>query len=150
LFVINSIIFQNGNKNLSYNFIKKLLNNILNLFQELVPKFYTLEEIFTLYKDLINLSDILINKINSIKEFTAILIKVIAKIDGFIINDNIEWILYKIFTVLDNNGQYKVNKSDKEFILIKQIYEDLSNINMKNRSYMLNNLFDIVLKKLLI
>ncbi len=160
LFVINSILFQNGLKNLSRKFIKKILNTLLYSFQELVNKFYSIEEVCMLFKDYININDDVIVKITYLKEFSTFIIKLIGKTDEILINDNIEWILYKIFGILEENYQqnqaniasssYRFNKNDKEFLILKSIFDEISSIHLKNKSFVLCNLIDIIMKKLII
>ena len=101
-------------------------------------------------KDFINISDGNFNKISTLKEFSNMLLKLCGKIDESMMIDNVEWILYKIFTIIEDHisSSNVDKKNEKEYPMLKQIYEDLTQLNIKNNSFMLSNLFDIVLKKI--
>jgi hypothetical protein len=150
LFTVNSILYQNGFKILSSKLIRKILNLVISMFAEFVPKIYSIDELLTLFKDLINLSDSQGLKISTLKELSNIVTRLVGKIDDISLSDNIEWILYKIFNLLEGSGieGNKINKNEKEFQILKQIYEELLTVNIKNKSYVLNNLFEIISKKL--
>lgn len=150
LFTVNSILYQNGFKSLSSKFIRKILNLVISMFSEYVPKIYSIDEVLTLFKDLINLSDSQTLKISTLKEFSNIVLRLVGKIDDVSLSDNIEWVLYKIYNILEtSSGEVsKINKYEKELQLLRQIYEEMHSVQIKNKSYILSNLFEIISKKL--
>jgi hypothetical protein len=151
LFVTNSMLFHNGLKHISTKFIKAILNHVISS-QELFIKVYSFEDVLLLFKDYVNLLDEndLFLKLSSIKEVSNFICKLFGKIDEGVLMENLEWVTYKIFIILENTNFTKLNKNEKEYLLVKSIFDDINGLNIKNRSFILVNLIDIILKKLVI
>src|SRR5690606_6678164 len=141
LFVINSILYQNGMKLLATKFLGLIINTLFEN-TNLVGRVYTFEEIFTLYKDFITLND---NKITILKDFSTFLLKMANKVEEIIYIENIEWILYKLYIILEHSKSL----TDKDQFLLKSIYNefDINFRKYKNKSFVLINLFEILSKK---
>ncbi len=149
IFIVNSIIYQAGFKNLSFKYIKRLLSVLLSSGNDSLNKSYSLNDVIQINRDLINLSETNYVTIALLKEFTSLLSKFNGRIEDFIFSENVEWVLYKLYNFLEGiSNEIKVNKNDPEFIMIKQIYEEVIRIQIRNKSFVLTNLIEIIFKKI--
>lgn len=154
IFVTNSILYQLGHKQLSSKFIGQLLNIILvenNV--ELVSKVYSIEEILTLFKDYVNSIDEtnLSDKIIALKEYQVFVCKLYGKVDDNVICDNIEWIHYKIYQLLDDitnrNKKNKEVNSDANIAMLKEMFGELNALHIRNKPIVIIALVDLIITR---
>jgi hypothetical protein len=145
LFVISSVLYQNGLKMLCAKFLGFIINAIFENTNNLIGKIYTLEDIISIYKDYINLLD---NKIMALRDFATFLLKLQNKIDDVLFIESIEWILYRVYTVCENIKAL----TDKDSFIVKNIFDEINiHVNYthknKSKSYVLINLLELLNKK---
>ncbi len=115
--------------------------------QGLIPRIYTIDDVLIMYKDYITLTDD-INKIPSLKEYSAFLLKLINKIDDRVIQENIEWLLYTTYSVYENESL-----DEKNSFLLKSIYDEV-NVNIsynknKLKTFIMSSLIELISKKII-
>lgn len=144
LFVISSIIYQNGLKIICSKFTKKIINIVLSS-QDLIGTVYSIEEVMTLYKDYIHSFEESTMKIGGLKEFSNLILKLCGKIEENLLLENLEWTLYHVFNLID-----QIQKNDKDFMILRSIIEELNALPIKNRSFIITSLFEIIIKKFIL
>jgi hypothetical protein len=150
--IVNSTLFCEGFKNLSFYLINELINKILvTNTEELFNKFYTTNDIFELYKELFNLSDEndINGQIRCLKNYQLFLCKLFGKIDDSIFYQNTEWIYYQVFQLLekeDSNSERK-KKNDNN---IKEIFDEINTLLIgKEKTFVIEGLINLIIKKTL-
>jgi hypothetical protein len=144
LFVISSLLYQNGLKSLCTKFLESIITRVFES-SNLIGRVYSLEDIITIYKDYINLLDY---KVIPLKDFTSFLLKLQGKIDDLQFNESIEWTLYRLYVILESTKTL----TDKDSFVVKNIYDEI-NIHVsytnknKNKPYVLINLLELLSKK---
>ena len=152
IFLINSILFQNGYIDISIEYLKKLLNYICSIkITDLYIKVYSLEDLLMIFKDLINLEDNahIEEKVFSLFQFSSYLIKIIGKLDNEIFENNLQWIYSKEYDLLES-GLVSIEPNDSNFQRIKTIFEDWNKLGLKNINMVTKTLMEMVAKKILV
>ena len=151
IFLVNSILFQSGFKDLCYKLLASLLNKIIVTNNEIFMKIYSIEDTLSIFKDLVSMleDDEIPKTIQSMQQFQIFLCKLYGKIDDTIICDNIEWIYYKIYLLLENKVINNTGTETNNYNLLKLIFEELNSLGIRNKTLVMNTLVDLIMKKLL-
>ena len=150
MMIINSVLFCEGHKDLSFYLINELINKIiLKNNEELFNKFYSTNDILDLYKELFNLSDEddIQCQIKSLKNYQIFLCKLIGKIDDSLFFQNTEWIYYQIFHLLEKGGP-NLDKKTMNYSNLKSIFDEINNLLIgKQKTLTIEGLIDLIIKK---
>ncbi|MCQ2816659.1 MAG: hypothetical protein MJ252_05255 [archaeon] len=149
IFTINSLLFQNGKKNLCYMLLNGLIPKIMNTNRdELFFIVYFTDDIANIFEDLISLSDdnfavmsqdldTFINFINGLK----------GKVEDNILDPYAEWIFYVIYENLNEFKNLNMTEEIKNNILtLKGLYGKVS--HFKERSCYISSIGDIIIEEL--
>ena len=151
IFLLNSILFQQGLKSIEFNFLGELINIIINNFGELFNKIYSIEEICNLFKDYVSSTDEydIPTKIKILKQFQTCLLKFFSKINpnDMVLSNNIEWIYYKVYKLLESNST--LDKTSQDYIMLKSIFEELNYLKLENKSLITEALTDLIMNKII-
>ncbi len=151
IFLINSILFQHGLKSIEFTFLGELINIIINNLGELYNKIYSIEEICNLFKDYVSSTDEndIPTRIKILKQYETCLLKLFSKSNTHdsILSNNIEWIFYKVYKILENNST--LDKVSQDFIILKSIFEELNNLKYENKSLITEALTDLMMNKII-
>jgi hypothetical protein len=148
IFMINSILFQNGLKNLQFKFLGNLLDKIIsNKASELFNKIYLVEDVLNIFKDYINSIDEndLPTKIKILKQYESFIFKLYLKIDLQLLCENINWIYYKIFKFFETNEN--IDKNSQDFLILKNIFDELNVLKIENKPFLTETLSSLILNK---
>ena len=148
--IVNSVLFCENCKKLCFFLISELLNKILvTNTEELFNKYYSTNDIFELYKEQLNVCDEndIALQIKCIKNYQIFLCKLVGKIDDNIYYQNVEWIYYQIFIILEkyrnNNDKKNVN-----FNNLKGIFDEINTTLIgKEKTLIIEGLIDLIIKK---
>ena len=147
--IVNSVLFCENCKDLCFFLISELLNKILiSNTDELFNKIYSTNDIFELYKELLNVSDEndLAMQIKCLKNYQIFLCKLVGKIDDSIFYQNTEWIYYQIFIILEKNKS--LDKKAMNYSNLKGIFDDINNTLIgKEKTLVIEGLIDLIIKK---
>ena len=150
MMIVNSVLFCEGFKNLSFFLISELINKIIvTNTDELFNKCYTTNDIFELYKELFNVSDEndLQGQIKCLKNYQIFLCKLFGKIDDSIFLQNTEWIYYQIFQMLEKGGT-SLDKKTMNFSNLKSIFDEINGTLIgKEKTLVIEGLIDLIIKK---
>lgn len=153
IFIVNSLLFQNGMSKLFSEFLAELLNKILVANNaELFNKIYTIEDVLNIFKDYVSIieEDSIELKIQIMKQYQIFLSKLYGKIDDKLLNENIEWIYYKVYQFFENKSKnVSFNGNDANFLLLKSIVEELNTLHIRNKPLIMTTLIDLIMKKLI-
>jgi len=154
IFLIISKVYHSGMKKFIIDLNKKILGLILS--RPEISRLYSGEDVFGLYKDIINCSELKSEKVSVLKEFSTMVIKIIGIANENILNENLEWIFYQIYLVLTDYENENL-KNLKNFealpevndlkILMVELHKNIT--SLKVRSFVLNNIIEILFKKFL-
>ena len=151
IFLINSILFQQGLKSIEFNFLGELINIIINNLGELFNKIYSIEEICNIFKDYVSSTDEndIPTRIKILKQYETCILKLFSKSNTYdsILANNIEWIYYKVYKLLENNSS--LDKVSQDFIILKSIFEELNNLKYENKSLITEALTDLIMNKII-
>ena len=148
--MINSILFQNGLKNLQFKFLGNLLDKIIsNKANELFNKVYLVEDVLNIFKDYISSIDEndLPTKIKILKQYESFIVKLYSKIDIQLLCENINWIYFKIFKFFEANEN--IDKNSQDFLILKNIFDELNILKIENKPYLTETLSSLILNKLI-
>ena len=147
--IVNSVLFCENCKDLCFFLISELLNKILiSNTDELFNKVYSTNDIFELYKELLNVSDEndISMQIKCLKNYQIFLCKLIGKIDDSIFYQNTEWIYYQIFIMLEKNKN--LDKKTMNYSNLKGIFDEINNTLIgKEKTLVIEGLIDLIIKK---
>jgi len=150
MMIVNSVLFCEGFKNLSFFLINELINKIIvTNTDELFNKCYTTNDIFELYKELFNVSDEndIQAQIKCLKNYQIFLCKLSGKIDDSIFFQNTEWIYYQIFQMFEKGGT-NLDKKTMNFSNLKSIFDELNTTLIgKEKTLVIEGLIDLIIKK---
>ena len=153
IFIVNSLLFQNGMNILSSEFLAELLNKILVTNNaELFNKVYTIEDVLNIFKDYVSIieENNIELKIQIMKQYQIFLSKLYGKIDDRLLNENIEWIYYKVYQFFENKSKnVTMNGNDANFLILKSIFEELNTLHIRNKPLIMTTLIDLIMKKLI-
>ena len=138
---------------LSSEFLAELLNKILVTNNaELFNKVYTIEDVLNIFKDYVSIieEDNIELKIQIMKQYQIFLSKLYGKIDDRLLNENIEWIYYKVYQFFENKSKnVSLNGNDANFLILKSIFEELNTLHIRNKPLIMTTLIDLIMKKLI-
>ena len=147
--IINSVLFCENCKELCFFLISELLNKILiTNTDELFNKIYSTNDIFELYKELLNVSDEndIAMQIKCLKNYQIFLCKLVGKIDDNTFYQNTEWIYYQIFLMLEKNKN--LDKKTMNYSNLKAIFDEINNTLIgKEKTLVIEGLVDLIIKK---
>ena len=150
MMIVNSVLFCEGFKNLSFFLISELINKIIvTNTEELFNKCYTTNDIFELYKELFNVSDEndIQAQIKCLKNYQIFLCKLVGKIDDSIFYQNTEWIYYQIFQMFEKGGT-NLDKKTMNFSNLKSIFDEINGTLIgKEKTLVIEGLIDLIIKK---
>jgi hypothetical protein len=150
MMIVNSVLFCEGFKNLSFFLISELINKIIvTNTEELFNKCYTTNDIFELYKELFNVSDEndIQAQIKCLKNYQIFLCKLFGKIDDSIFYQNTEWIYYQIFQMFEKGGT-NLDKKTMNFSNLKSIFDEINGTLIgKEKTLVIEGLIDLIIKK---
>ena len=150
IFMINSILFQNGLKNLQFKFLGNLLDKIISTkANELFNKIYLVEDVLNIFKDYISSIDEndVPTKIKILKQYESFIVKLYLKIDIQLLCENINWIYFKIFKFFEGNEN--IDKNSQDFLILKNIFDELNILKIENKPYLTETLSSLILNKLI-
>ena len=148
--MINSILFQNGLKNLQFKFLGNLLDKIISTkANELFNKIYLVEDVLNIFKDYISSIDEndVPTKIKILKQYESFILKLYLKIDIQLLCENINWIYFKIFKFFEGNEN--IDKNSQDFLILKNIFDELNILKIENKPYLTETLSSLILNKLI-
>jgi hypothetical protein len=160
-FVINMLMTYSSNKKLIFLIISILFNSSMTLLcSTIITKvieiifqstntIFTLEEICTLYRDNYKLKSNaeLMVKIDWLVQFHSLILKCLDNFDEGLLQDNHEWIFIQIYGFYEKG---LLTKNSKEFVKVNQIFEEINLKKKSNKSFILTQLTDLILKKKLV
>jgi len=145
IFLIISILFNSSMTVLCSTIITKVIETI---FQS-VNTIFTLEEICTLYRDNYKLksnADLMV-KVDWLFQFHSFIQKCLDNFDEGLLQDNHEWIFIQIYGFYEKG---LLTKNSKEYVKVNQIFEEINLKKKSNKSFILTQLTDLILKKKLV
>ena len=150
MMIVNSILFCEGYKDLSFYLINELINKIIiTNTEELFNKFYSTNDILDLYKELFNVSDEndIQCQIKSLKNYQIFLSKLFGKIEDSVFYQNTEWIYYQVFQMLEKGGS-NLDKKTMNYSNLKSIFDEINNLLIgKEKTLPIEGLIDLIIKK---
>ena len=111
----------------------------------------SIEEICNLFKDYVSSTDEndIPTRIKILKQYETCILKLFSKSNTYdsILANNIEWIYYKVYKLLENNSS--LDKVSQDFIILKSIFEELNNLKYENKSLITEALTDLIMNKII-